>query len=90
MIASGALLSVINLIECNDRCAVQASGCAAPPKPHFGQQAGGAGFRERPESAVTSRGRRTPLPAPPSGSSPETPLHERGWQKGNEILGVCS
>ena len=33
-----------------------------------------------PESAVTSRGRRTPLPAPPSGSSPETPLHERGWQ----------
>ena len=34
-----------------------------------------------PEPAVTSRGRRTPLPAPPSGSSPETPLHERGWQK---------
>src|SRR6187399_1199901 len=33
-----------------------------------------------PESAVTSRGRGTPLPAPPSGSSPETPLHERGWQ----------
>ena len=34
-----------------------------------------------PEPAVTSRGRRTPLPAPPSGSSPKTPLHERGWQK---------
>jgi hypothetical protein len=33
-----------------------------------------------PEPAVTSRSRRTPLPAPPAGSSPETPLHERGWQ----------
>ena len=28
--------------------------------------------------AVTRRNRRTPLPAPPSGSSPETPLDERG------------
>jgi hypothetical protein len=31
-----------------------------------------------PRRAVTSRRRRTPLPAPPSGSSPETPLNERG------------
>ena len=31
-----------------------------------------------PEPAVTSRGRRTPLPAPPSGSSLEDALHERG------------
>src|SRR6195256_5288872 len=30
-----------------------------------------------PEPAVTSRSRGTPLPAPPSGSSPETPLLER-------------
>ena len=33
-----------------------------------------------PDPRFTSRGRRTPLPAPPSGSSPETPLHERGWE----------
>jgi hypothetical protein len=31
-----------------------------------------------PGRTVTSRRRRTPLPAPPSGSSPETPLNERG------------
>jgi hypothetical protein len=33
-----------------------------------------------PEPAVTSRSRGTPLPALPSGSSPETPLHERGCE----------
>ena len=33
-----------------------------------------------PRRTVTSRRRRTPLPAPPSGSSPETPLNERGWE----------
>src|SRR5258707_3065671 len=33
-----------------------------------------------PRRTVTSRRRRTPLPAPPSGSSPETPLDERGWE----------
>jgi hypothetical protein len=33
-----------------------------------------------PRRAVTSRRRRTPLPAPPSGSSPETPLNERGCE----------
>ena len=33
-----------------------------------------------PEPAVTSRGRRTPLPAPPTGPSPEDAPHERGWQ----------
>src|SRR6266516_7901618 len=33
-----------------------------------------------PGQAVTSRRRRTPLPAPPSGSSPETPLDERGCE----------
>src|SRR5262245_32514217 len=33
-----------------------------------------------PRRAVTSRRRGTPLPAPPSGSSPETPLDERGCE----------
>jgi len=33
-----------------------------------------------PEPAVTSRSRRTPLPAPPSGSSLEDAPHERGWE----------
>ena len=33
-----------------------------------------------PEPAVTSRSRRTPLPAPPAGSSPEDAPHERGWE----------
>jgi hypothetical protein len=33
-----------------------------------------------PRRTVTSRRRRTPLPAPPSGSSPETPLNERGCE----------
>jgi len=33
-----------------------------------------------PRRAVTSRRRRTPRLAPPSGSSPETPLDERGWE----------
>jgi hypothetical protein len=33
-----------------------------------------------PGRTVTSRRRGTPLPAPPSGSSPETPLNERGWE----------
>ena len=33
-----------------------------------------------PRRTVTSRRRRTPLPAPPSASSPETPLNERGWE----------
>jgi hypothetical protein len=33
-----------------------------------------------PGRAVTSRRRRTPHLAPPSGSSPETPLDERGWE----------
>ncbi len=33
-----------------------------------------------PRRAVTSRRRGTPLPAPPSGSSPETPLNERGCE----------
>ena len=32
-----------------------------------------------PGAAVMSRCRRTPRLAPPSGSSPETPLDERGW-----------
>src|SRR3982074_1699417 len=36
-----------------------------------------------PEPAVTNRSRRTPLPAPPSGSSPETPLLERGCESSN-------
>jgi hypothetical protein len=33
-----------------------------------------------PETAVTGRCRRTPHPAPPSGSPPETPLDERGCE----------
>ena len=33
-----------------------------------------------PEPTVTSRSRRTPLLAPPSGSSLEDALHERGWE----------
>ena len=33
-----------------------------------------------PRRAVTSRRRRTPRLAPPSGSSPETPLNERGCE----------
>jgi hypothetical protein len=33
-----------------------------------------------PRRAVTSHRRRTPLPAPPSGWSPETPLNERGCE----------
>ena len=33
-----------------------------------------------PEPAVTSRSRRTPLPAPPSGPSLEDAPHERGWR----------
>ena len=33
-----------------------------------------------PEATVASRRRRTPLPAPPSGSPPETPLDERGCE----------
>jgi hypothetical protein len=33
-----------------------------------------------PEPAVTSRGRRTPLPAPPSGSFLENAPSERGWE----------
>src|SRR5262249_44568437 len=36
-----------------------------------------------PRRAVTSRRRRTPHLAPPSGSSPETPLNERGWEWSN-------
>src|SRR5258708_37245344 len=32
-----------------------------------------------PGTAAMSRCRRTPRLAPPSGSSPETPLDERGW-----------
>src|SRR5262249_10006335 len=33
-----------------------------------------------PRRAVASRRRETPLPAPPSGSPPETPLNERGCE----------
>ena len=33
-----------------------------------------------PEPAVTSRGRRTSLPAPPTGPSLEDAPHERGWR----------
>ena len=43
-----------------------------------------AGSDERspgpPEASGLSRRRRTPLPAPPSGSPPETPLNERGCE----------
>jgi hypothetical protein len=42
-----------------------------------------------PRPAVTSRRRRTPLPAPPSGSSPETPLDERGCES-NSMIALCS
>ena len=38
------------------------------------------GVPDLPSGAVTSRGRRTPLPAPPSGSSLEDAPPERGWQ----------
>src|SRR5262249_46605263 len=40
----------------------------------------GGGVPGLPERTVTSRRRRTPLLAPPSGSSPETPLDERGCE----------
>jgi hypothetical protein len=58
------------------------SAFPAPPFPaeHVQQAPCGTGRNARrsvsepPGAAVTSRGRRTPLLAPPSGSSPETPL----------------
>ena len=49
-----------------------------------------------PRRTVTCRPCRTPLPAPPSGSSPETPLKERGWESSmasrcsQEINTICS
>src|SRR5262249_41896346 len=42
-----------------------------------------------PRRAVTSRRRGTPRLAPPSGSSPETPLDERGWES-YSIASICS
>ena len=42
-----------------------------------------------PRRTVTSRRRRTPLPAPPSGSSPETPLNERGCESCS-MHSICS
>jgi hypothetical protein len=46
---------------------------------HPGRSAWRAGSLP-PEATVTSRRRRTPRLAPPSGSSPETPLDERGCE----------
>jgi hypothetical protein len=62
------------------------SAFPAPPFPaeHVQPAPGSTGrgarraVSEPPEDAVTSRTRGTPLPAPPSGSSPETPLDEPG------------
>jgi hypothetical protein len=42
-----------------------------------------------PGRTVTSRRRGTPLPAPPSGSSPETPLNERGCEC-SSTYSICS
>ena len=42
-----------------------------------------------PGRAVTTACRRTPLPAPPSGSSPETPLDERGCESCS-MSAICS
>ena len=43
-----------------------------------------------PEPAVTSRGRGTPLPAPPSGSSLENAPHERGWESISQLRFVVN
>jgi hypothetical protein len=42
-----------------------------------------------PGRTVTSRRRRRPFPAPPSGSSPETPLNERGCGS-TSMASTCS
>ncbi len=45
-----------------------------------GRSAWRAGSRASRGQRLRAARRRTPLPAPPSGSSPETPLNERGWE----------
>src|SRR5262249_4096064 len=52
-------------------------GAGSPPPRAYALAGDSPGL---PGRTVTSRRRRTPLPAPPSGSSPETPLDERGWE----------
>src|SRR6266545_739063 len=60
-------------------CASAGSGSVTASSSQPGRSAWRAGSLP-PGAAVTSRYRRTPLPAPPSGSPPETPLYERGCE----------
>jgi hypothetical protein len=52
---------------------IRPGGCSRPAIAH-------GGLRHRAFRSRLYGPRSTPHPAPPSGSSPETPLHERGWQ----------
>jgi hypothetical protein len=50
---------------------------------------GGRGSRTSRGERLRAARRRTPLPAPPSGSPPETPLNERGCEA-SSIASICS
>ena len=56
---------------------------------HPGRSAWRAGSRASRGERLRAARRRTPLPAPPSGSSPETPLDERGCESCS-MASICS
>ena len=56
---------------------------------HPGRSAWRAGSRASRGERLRAACRRTPLPAPPSGSSPETPLDERGCEC-RSTAAICS
>jgi len=72
---SGAALSTRGRASVSGMTRIRAANSSQP-----GRSAWRATSRASRGQRLRAARRRTPLPAPPSGSSPETPLDERGWE----------